>query len=218
MDRRGSILTLLLAAACGSAGLAGVPQVERLPDGPANLQEQRQAPELTQPVPALPRLPSPPGPYYQDETCPSVRDLKPITQIELNLAPPPPGEYRDVNVPRDCPLDGDPFSPRAWQPATLTWIASGLHHGPLYFEEPQLERYGHFWPGVQPFLSGAHFFGTLPVLPYKMGLEPPLECIYPLGYYQPGECAPHSIPPVPLNLQAALLEAGTVTGLIFLIP
>ena len=42
----------------------------------------------------------------------------------------------------------------------------------------------------QPVVSGVHFFGTLPILPYKMGVEQPWECMYALGYYEPGSCAP----------------------------
>ena len=97
---------------------------------------------------------------------------------------------------------------------TYTWTASGLCHKPLYFEDVQLERYGHMaGPWLQPFASGAHFFLTIPMLPYKMGLEPPNECIYALGYYRPGDCAPYMIDPLPLSVRAALFEAaGWVAG------
>ena len=48
--------------------------------------------------------------------------------------------------------------------------------------------------------------------------HPPHECRYALGYYRPGSCAPYLIPPVPLSLRGALLEAGAVVGGVFLIP
>ena len=102
---------------------------------------------------------------------------------------------------------------------TYTWTASGLCHKPLYFEDVQLERYGHMWgPWVQPFMSGAHFFLTVPILPYKMGLEPPNECIYTLGYYRPGDCAPYMIEPFPWSLRGAMYEAGAWVGGVFVIP
>jgi hypothetical protein len=110
------------------------------------------------------------------------------------------------------------FVPRHWPGMVYTWKASGLCHKPLYFEDVPLERYGHTWGYLQPVMSGVHFFGTLPVLPYKMGVEMPWECIYALGYYEPGSCAPYMIYPVPLNLRGALLEAGAWTGGIYLIP
>ena len=91
---------------------------------------------------------------------------------------------------------------------TFTWKATGTCHKPLYFEDVQLERYGHSWnPVVQPFMSAAHFFVSVPLLPYKMGLNPPNECMYTLGYYRPGSCAPYMIEPIPLSLRAAAFEA-----------
>lgn len=82
-----------------------------------------------------------------------------------------------------------------------------------------MERYGHTWgPAVQPIISGAHFFATVPLLPYKMGMEPPWECVYPLGYYRPGSCAPFTLGPVPLSARGAAVEAAAVTGAVFIIP
>ena len=99
------------------------------------------------------------------------------------------------------------------------WKASALCHKPLYFEDASLERYGHSWgPCLDPFVSGAHFFGTLPALPYCMGLHPPNECMYALGHYRPGNCAPYMIPPVPLSLRAAAVQTAATTGAIFIIP
>jgi hypothetical protein len=111
------------------------------------------------------------------------------------------------------------FQPRSWPQVTYQWKASGLCHKPLYFEEPQLERYGHDWgPALQPIMSGAHFFGTIPILPYKMGLETPQECIYTLGYYRPGSCAPYMCEPLGFTWRAAALEAAVWTGGVIAIP
>ena len=73
-------------------------------------------------------------------------------------------------------------------------------------------------PWVQPFASAAHFFLTIPILPYKMGLEPPNECIYALGYCRPGNCAPYMLDPIPISARAALFEAGAWVGGVFAIP
>ena len=64
-------------------------------------------------------------------------------------------------------------------------------HRPLYFEEINLERYGYGcgWC-LQPGASAAHFFGTVPALPYLMTVDCPHECIYTLGHYRPGSCPP----------------------------
>ncbi len=122
-------------------------------------------------------------------------------------------------VPTECSLGYEQQAPRAWQPITYTWKASALCHKPLYFEERQLERYGHTTgPVFQPVLSGAHFFLNVAVLPYKMGINPPNECQYPLGYYRPGSCSPWLLPPAPLSVRGGLLQAGAITGVAFLFP
>ncbi len=124
-------------------------------------------------------------------------------------------------LPGECQSQNAAYLPptRNWVPSTYAWTASALCHKPLYFEEVQLERYGHTaGPLKQPLISGAHFFLNIVALPYKMGINPPLECQYPLGYYRPGDCAPWHIPPVPLSLRGAAAEVGVWVGGIFIIP
>lgn len=125
-----------------------------------------------------------------------------------------------TDYPYECSIDdGTQYSDRCWPQTTYLWKASALCHKPLYFENEQLERYGHSWgPYVQPLVSGAHFFSRLPILPYEMGLEPPNECIYALGHYRPGSCAPYLIDPVPFTWRAALFEAGAVVGTAAVLP
>lgn len=124
------------------------------------------------------------------------------------------------DYPYVCSVDdGSLAAPRCWAEVTYMWKASALCHKPLYFEDVHLERYGHSWgPYVQPLVSGAHFFGTLPVLPYKMGLKTPNECVYTLGHYRPGDCAPYLIDPVPFTWRAAWFQAGGVLGVAAFLP
>jgi hypothetical protein len=123
------------------------------------------------------------------------------------------------SLPSECALADARYEPRNWLAQTLTWKASALCHKPLYFEEVALERYGHsVGPIKQPFVSGAHFFGSLIALPYQMGIHPPHECQYALGYYRPGSCAPWLVPPFPVSCRGALLAAGTYVGGIYIIP
>nr|WP_236696060.1 hypothetical protein [Rhodopirellula islandica] len=122
-------------------------------------------------------------------------------------------------LPTECLLEQVAFTPRRWKPTTVVWAASNLCHKPLYFEEVNLERYGHTaGPVLQPVLSSAHFFANIAVLPYKMGVHSPHECQYALGYYRPGNCAPWIIPPVPLSLRGAWYQAAAVTGTALLVP
>jgi hypothetical protein len=117
--------------------------------------------------------------------------------------------------PCECELTGE-FDGRNWGCTNFTWKASLAVHKPLYFEEVALERYGHSLnPLIGPLWSGVHFFITIPTLPYQMSLAPPNECQYVLGYYRPGNCAPYLVPPIPLSIEAALIEAGSVVGGVF---
>jgi hypothetical protein len=123
------------------------------------------------------------------------------------------------DYPCECRLEGETFQPRRFAATMFTWKAAGYCHKPLYFEDWSLERYGHSHGFVvDSFTSAAHFFTTLPVLPYKMGVELPWECVYPLGYYRPGSCAPWTVPAIPISLRGMAVEAATVTGLVFLLP
>lgn len=118
-------------------------------------------------------------------------------------------------TPPECQLGDEPATPRQWQLTTFTWKASGLCHKPLYFEEQRLERYGHSaGPIRQPVLSAAHFVLGLALLPYDMGIHPPSECIYALGYYRPGSCAPWLVPAFPLSLRGAASQAVAIAALV----
>jgi hypothetical protein len=144
-----------------------------------------------------------PKKFSLSEGCPSPKNLKHISDVSTSIAP------SEGELPRDCPLGNEEFQKRSFAPITYTWTASQLCHKPLYFEDVQLERYGHMaGPWVQPFASAANFFATIPILPYKMGLELPNECIYTLGYYRPGDCAPYLFDPLPLSVRGAFYEAG----------
>jgi hypothetical protein len=123
------------------------------------------------------------------------------------------------DFPFECTGRNPRFEPRSWSQTVYLWKASGLCHKPLYFEQVQLERYGHDWgPALQPIMSGAHFFGTIPILPYKMGLETPQECVYSLGYYRPGSCAPYMITQPGFTWRAAAFQTGAVTGVAAAVP
>ena len=115
---------------------------------------------------------------------------------------------------------GGPFAAiRGWPVMPYYWDAPCLCYRPLYFEEINLERHGYGCCAcIQPAISAAHFFGTIPALPYCMAEHCPCGCEYTLGHYRPGSCPPwrHHWPSCkPI---AAAAEAGVVTGLIFAIP
>ena len=124
-----------------------------------------------------------------------------------------------TDYPCECRREGETYQPRRFASTTFTWKAAGYCHKPLYFEDWNLERYGHS-RGVlaDPWISAAHFFVSVPVLPYKMGVQAPWECVYPLGYYRPGSCAPWTCPAIPISVRGFAVEAATITGIVFLLP
>lgn len=149
---------------------------------------------------------------FTDE-CPDPKSLSSILELSYKVTP-QPGLF-----PESCPLPDEVYTREAPTPITYTWKASALCHKPLYFEDVQLERYGHtICPLLQPALSGARFWLTIPILPYLMGVNPPNECIYDLGYYRPGSCAPHMLEPLPISLRGGLMQAGATVGFFYIFP
>jgi hypothetical protein len=148
-----------------------------------------------------------------------LADMRASTLNEVDLSIIVAGTEGE-DYPFECSVDdGMWHEGRCWEQTTYLWKASALCHKPLYFENEMLERYGHSWgPVLDPIVSGAHFFSRLPILPYCMGVEPPHECIYALGHYRPGSCAPYMINPVPISLRGALFQAGAVVGTAAALP
>lgn len=123
------------------------------------------------------------------------------------------------DIPVECTTGCHIYHGRCWQPQTVTWYASNLCHKPLYFEDIQLERYGHSaGPLAQPIRSTAHFFKSLIMFPYNKGIHPPNECIYALGYYRPGNCAPWLVDPFPYSLAGAYHMSSFYSGAAFIFP
>ncbi len=104
-------------------------------------------------------------------------------------------------------------------PIEFHWMASNLHHYPLYFEDPALERYGHsYHPLIQPFASAGRMTTQLLGLPYQMAIDPIHRRRYSLGWIRPGDCAPKLKYRLPLNKKAALVEAAAITAGAVILP
>lgn len=85
----------------------------------------------------------------------------------------------------------EPGLETAWFNQSFTWIAPAFYHNPLYYEQPNLERYGIGPCRVsQPALSAAHFFGSFALAPYKILTQHPCEKVYTLGHCRPGNLVP----------------------------
>jgi hypothetical protein len=104
-------------------------------------------------------------------------------------------------------------------PKTFWWEAPEIWWHPLYLDDVPLERYGQSAsPLLQPAISGAQFFLMLPILPYKMTVDPPRSGKTNLGYYRPGSPTPCVGRRLPLQADAALVEAATWVALVFVLP
>ncbi len=96
-----------------------------------------------------------------------------------------------AHVPSNRTREEDFLAQSPWPFDTYTWISPVFYYKPLYFEQPNLERYGlgtKRW--LQPAASSIHFFGSIPLLPYKVLTQHPSEKYYTLGNNRPGDCVP----------------------------
>jgi hypothetical protein len=192
-----------------------------MPTLPPPQPEPLRTPSSTEPAPATGPTPAPspldantPPPQRKGVVdCPDTAAFKSIREISYDIRP-MPGE-----LPKECPLIAPPYSGRFYGRTCYFWNASALCTKGAYFENVQLERYGHsLCPVLEPIISGVRFFVTVPFLPYKMGLTPPNECVYTLGHYRVGSCAPYMLDPLPISVRAVLFEAAAVGGAVAIIP
>jgi hypothetical protein len=112
---------------------------------------------------------------------------------------------------------------RGMQYTHVCWRASNIRHFPLYFEDAMLERHGHTrcflgYEVAQSFVSGAKFFGTIPLLPYLGTLRPRHDCVYALGHYRPGSCAPCLRDNIPYDAKAAIVESASAAAFFWAVP
>ena len=118
------------------------------------------------------------------------------------------GQHHDIPVLSHIGLNPDFFL----EPADFC-------HQPLYFEEINLERFGTTpTPRLQPVVSGARFFVTVPAMPYLMTVYRPRVCYQDMSPYRPGRPAPWHRELPPLQLNAATVEAALIAGMFFVIP
>jgi hypothetical protein len=146
--------------------------------------------------------------------------FKPLTGLGINIAQPAGQMPTDFATPCWDQINAGPSGAcRCWPVTCYQWDATCLCYRPLYFEEINAERYGYVCGGcLQPAVSAAHFFATVPALPYCMAADCPGECVYTLGHYRPGSCPPWRCHYPPCDPIAAASAGGIYTGLIFAIP
>lgn len=161
------------------------------------------------------------------EPC-AAANFKPLTQLGISIAQPAGQMPTDFAAVCWQQINAGPNGAcRCWPMTCYQWDATCLCYQPLYFEEINAERFGYdcglgrfgcCTNCLQSAVSAAHFFGTVPALPYCMSAQPPCECVYTLGHYRAGDCVPWRCSWPPCDPFAAVSAGGIYTGLIFAIP
>lgn len=187
-----------------------VPTPTPMPAPPLPVNSAFQEPEFDQD-----RLPSPP------DVVRSLSEIQPNYGYQFTVKDDYLGETTvadSTRVPEETDLPDGVYTERLSPDSLFAWEASNLFHNPLYFEDPTLERYGHVYPGVQPLVSLSRIGVQLLGLPYQTVIDTPHTRRYTLGWYRPGEPAPHLCYQVPLNPEAAAAEALAITTGFLIIP
>jgi hypothetical protein len=149
--------------------------------------------------------------------------LRPLTSISTNIGIPSSIKDLPVNTAEERFLQ-EPLIAHAgnvgrdWGITDYRWEASMLCHGPILFEQLNAERYGITYGCLQPAVSAAHFFVTVPALPYKVWAQGHDHCQYALGYYRPGSYAEPQYYRPRISADAGLFQAGVIVGLIYILP
>jgi hypothetical protein len=156
--------------------------------------------------------------------------FRPIGELGIGIAQPHGDMPTDFAQPCWEQINTGANTSRCWPVLTYQWDATCLCYQPLYFEEVNAERYGYICNDycncccspqdcLQSACSAAHFFGTVPALPYCLLAQCPTECVYTLGHYRPATCGvPWRWNYPPCKPGAGAGAAGIYTGLIFAIP
>lgn len=147
-------------------------------------------------------------------------DDRPLTEARLDIRPKqgPMPEDRTAKQPERAVLVHLPGTQRDWCAHEQHWNAPQTTHAPLYFEEPNLERYGYSRGYWQPLVSGVQFFTTAPLLPGLMTIDPPNSVQYELSESDPGSVTPYAPRKPDWTYKAILVELTAVTGMAFIIP
>jgi hypothetical protein len=150
----------------------------------------------------------------------------PIGLLSIDTRTKPKGDNNIVPVDLNRKAFGEPLTVQAAQSteANTVWApvptpdSMNFPYQPLYFEEPNLERYGRSSGHLQPVLSGMRFFATIPALPYAMTVHRPNRLYLWRWPYEAGWGAPRVRELPPLDAKASLVQASLLTGLIFVVP
>jgi hypothetical protein len=100
--------------------------------------------------------------------------------------------FESALVAEPTRLQSPEIGPYPWSAHGYCWESASFCFSPLYFEQPNLERYGQ---GVgRPFTSASSavaFVTDITTLPIALICTPPHSKSCTLGHHRPGDCAPY---------------------------
>lgn len=105
-------------------------------------------------------------------------------------------KFIEDNLKKGSGLSGienrpDPRYLGYWPSVNSSWESPAFCYKPLYFEQPNLERYGiGYGCPTNALVSGGKFFVDAALLPVHLVRQPPKSCECTLGHRRPGSCAP----------------------------
>jgi hypothetical protein len=123
-----------------------------------------------------------------------------------------------ISFPEEPILSREQYVARVFPPSREVVEPYYVCFERLYFEQPNMERYGWDLGFVAPFASAGKFFWDVVALPYNLGTEPCRKFDCSAGWCLPGDPVPFMLYPPQLSLTGALLEGGTVVGLFAIFP
>ena len=153
---------------------------------------------VVQPVPLPPPTEgiAPGTPLGQQVSPPNYGDytLRPIGSLTINIAPKEGQVPREVNPTKTLEKE---FGATEFQREPLDysymWESPAFFNRPLYFEQPNLERYGYDWGISQFWISGAQVLRQDSPAPVHDGGASAARTRLLVGLLSPGQSRPYQI-------------------------
>ena len=131
---------------------------------------------------------------FANENLISKLGIKPINELDVNTEIDP----SETAATDDAAAYFDKFRHLEYEPGggiACRWhqygpTAADFCYQPLFWEEVNLERHGRSAGLFQPAVSATRFFGTLPLLPFKLKKQPPFRRVGKSSPFPAGLPAP----------------------------
>jgi hypothetical protein len=130
----------------------------------------------------------------------------------------PSGQSDLLPFPPMRPLSQVAYTGRSFNPLTVQVEPNFVCYRRLYFEQPNMERYGWDLGPITPFVCALEAGKDYLLMPYNSAKQPFHRFDCGAGYCLPGSPTPLLIYPPELSLTGALWETGVVVTLFALFP